>query len=49
LGVVVVSDEEDEIDQLANRVVIVFNGQVVDELVGPYSMQDLILHMEGAA
>ena len=49
LGVVVVSDEEDEIDQLANRVVIVFNGQVVDELVGAYSMQDLILHMEGAA
>jgi ABC-type sugar transport system ATPase subunit len=49
LGVVVVSDEEDEIDQLANRVVIVFEGHVVDELVGEYSMKDLILHMEGAA
>lgn len=30
LGVVVVSDEEDEISQLANRVVIVFEGAVVD-------------------
>lgn len=49
LGVVVVSDEEDEIDQLANRVVIVFEGNVVDQLVGDYSMKDLILHMEGAA
>ena len=49
LGVVVVSDEEDEIDQLANRVVILFEGQIVDELVGEYSMKDLILHMEGAA
>jgi len=49
LGVVVVSDEEDEIDQLANRVVIVFEGRIVDQLVGEYSMKDLILHMEGAA
>lgn len=49
LGIVVVSDEEDEIEQLANRVVIVFNGKVVDELVGDYSMKDLILHMEGVA
>ncbi|TPL74084.1 sugar ABC transporter ATP-binding protein [Mesorhizobium sp. B2-3-14] len=47
LGVVVVSDEEDEIDQLANRVVIVFEGHVVDELVGGYTIKDLILRMEG--
>jgi ABC-type sugar transport system ATPase subunit len=47
LGVVVVSDEEDEIAQLANRVVIVFEGHVVDELVGDYTMKDLILRMEG--
>jgi ABC-type sugar transport system ATPase subunit len=46
-GIVVVSDEEDEIEQLANRVVIVFEGKVVDQLVGDYSMKDLILHMEG--
>ncbi|MDE3026827.1 MAG: sugar ABC transporter ATP-binding protein [Paracoccaceae bacterium] len=49
LGIVVVSDEEDEIAQLANRVVIVFEGQIVDELVGDYSMKDLILRMEGVA
>jgi ABC-type sugar transport system ATPase subunit len=49
LGIVVVSDEEDEIEQLANRVVIVFEGKVVDQLVGDYSIKDLILHMEGAA
>jgi ABC-type sugar transport system ATPase subunit len=47
LGVIVVSDEEDEIVQLANRVVIVFEGQIVDELVGEYTMKDLILRMEG--
>jgi len=47
LGVIVVSDEEDEIEQLANRVVIVFEGRIVDELVGKYTMTDLILHMEG--
>ncbi|MBP1806670.1 sugar ABC transporter ATP-binding protein [Rubellimicrobium aerolatum] len=49
MGVVVVSDEEDEISQLANRVVIVFEGAIVDELVGDYSMKDLILRMEGVA
>ena len=48
-GIVVVSDEEDEIEQLANRVVIVFEGKVVDELVGDYGMKDLIMHMEGVA
>jgi ABC-type sugar transport system ATPase subunit len=47
LGVIVVSDEEDEISQLANRVVIVFEGRIVDELVGKYTMKELILHMEG--
>ena len=47
LGVIVVSDEEDEITQLANRVVIIFKGQVVDELRGDYTMKDLILRMEG--
>ena len=31
------------------RVVIVFEGAVVDELVGDYSMKDLILRMEGVA
>jgi ABC-type sugar transport system ATPase subunit len=47
LGVIVVSDEEDEIAQLANRVVIVFKGKIVDELRGDYTMKDLILRMEG--
>jgi ABC-type sugar transport system ATPase subunit len=47
LGVIVVSDEEDEIEQLANRVVIVFEGRLLDELVGEYTMKDLILRMEG--
>ncbi len=47
LGVIFVSDEEDEIAQLANRVVIIFKGQVVDELRGDYTMKDLILRMEG--
>lgn len=47
LGVIVVSDEEDEITQLANRVVIVFQGRIVDELRGDYTMKDLILRMEG--
>jgi ABC-type sugar transport system ATPase subunit len=49
LGVVVVSDEEDEIGQLANRVVIVFEDCVVGELVGNYRMEDLVLRMEGVA
>ena len=47
LGVVVVSDEEDEIAQLANRVVIVFDDEVKDQLVGDYTIKDLILRMEG--
>jgi ABC-type sugar transport system ATPase subunit len=49
LGVIVVSDEEDEIAQLANRVVIVFEGKITGELRGDYTMKDLILHMEGVA
>jgi len=47
MGIIVVSDEEEEIGQLANRIVIVFEGQIVDELVGEYTMKDLILRMEG--
>ena len=47
LGVIVVSDEEDEIAQLANRVVIVFHGKIAGELRGDYTMKDLILRMEG--
>lgn len=49
LGVIVVSDEEDEIAQLANRVVIVFEGRITGELRGDYTMKDLILRMEGVA
>lgn len=49
MGVVVVSDEEDEIEQLANRVVIVFGNRIVGELQGDYGLKDLILHMEGVA
>jgi ABC-type sugar transport system ATPase subunit len=49
MGIIVVSDEEDEIEQLANRVVIVFEEKIVGELVGDYDMKDLILHMEGVA
>ena len=49
LGVIVVSDEEDEISQLANRVVIVFEGRITGELRGDYTMKDLILRMEGVA
>jgi ABC-type sugar transport system ATPase subunit len=49
MGILVVSDEEDEIEQLANRVVIVFEDKIVGELVGDYDMKDLVLHMEGVA
>lgn len=49
LGVIVVSDEEDEIAQLANRVVIVVEGKITGELRGDYTMKDLILCMEGVA
>jgi ABC-type sugar transport system ATPase subunit len=49
MGVVVVSDEEDEIDQLANRVIIVVGREVVDVLSGQYRMEDLILRMEGVS
>ena len=49
LAVIVISDEHEEIDQLANRVVIVYEHRVVGELVGDYHMDDLILRMEGVA
>jgi len=49
LAVVVVSDEHEEIDQLANRVVFVYEHRVVGELVGDYHLDDLILRMEGVA
>ena len=49
LSVIVVSDEEDEIAQLANRVVIVFQNRIVDQLHDEYRLEDLILHMEGVA
>ena len=49
MGIVVVSDEEDEIEQLANRVAIIVEGKFVDQLVGDYDLKDLILHMEGVA
>jgi len=49
LGVVVVSDEEDEINVLANRVVIIFDERATGELTGDYRMEDLILRMEGVA
>lgn len=47
LGVIVVSDEEDEIEQLANRVVCMSGGQIVSELSGHYTTKNLILGMEG--
>lgn len=49
IGVVVVSDEHDEIDQLANRVVFVYEHRLVGELSGDYQLDDLILRMEGVA
>ena len=49
LAVVVVSDEHEEIDQLANRVVFVYEHRIVGELVGDYNLDDLILRMEGVA
>jgi ABC-type sugar transport system ATPase subunit len=49
MGIVVVSDEEDEIEQLANRVAIIVEGKFVSELVNDYDLKDLILHMEGVA
>jgi ABC-type sugar transport system ATPase subunit len=49
LAVVVVSDEHEEIDQLANRVVFVYEHRVVGELAGDYHLDDLILRMEGVA
>jgi ABC-type sugar transport system ATPase subunit len=49
IAVVVVSDEHEEIDQLANRVVFVYEHRLVGELAGDYHLNDLILRMEGVA
>ena len=47
VAVLVVSDEHEEIDQLANRAVIIHEGAMVAELTGDYAMHDLVLKMEG--
>lgn len=47
LGVVVVSDEHEEIDQIANRVLIIYENGVAAELKDDYSIEDLVLKMEG--
>jgi len=47
IGVVVVSDEHEEIDQIANRVLIVFENRIVATLEGEYRIEDLVLKMEG--
>lgn len=49
MGIVIVSDEEDEIEQLANRVAIIVEGKCVGELVNDYDLKELILHMEGVS
>jgi ABC-type sugar transport system ATPase subunit len=49
IAVVVVSDEHEEIDQLANRVAFVYEHRLVGELAGDYHLKDLILRMEGVA
>jgi ABC-type sugar transport system ATPase subunit len=47
IGIVVVSDEHEEIDQIANRVLIVFENDIVATLEGDYSIEDLVIKMEG--
>lgn len=47
LGVVVVSDEHEEIDQIANRVLIIHDNGIVATLKDAYSIEDLVLKMEG--
>lgn len=49
IGILVVSDEHEEIDQIANRVLVVFDNEIVAELNGKYSIEDLVLKMEGVA
>lgn len=47
IGIVIVSDEHEEIDQIANRVIIVFENKVVATLEGEYKIEDLVVKMEG--
>ncbi len=47
IGIVVVSDEHEEIDQIANRVIIVFENRIVATLEGNYKVEDLVVKMEG--
>jgi len=47
LGVIVVSDEHEEIDQIANRVLIIYENGVAATLEGDYSIEDLVIKMEG--
>lgn len=47
LGVVVVSDEHEEIDQIANRVLIVYENGIVATLKDNYSIEDLVIKLEG--
>jgi len=47
IGVIVVSDEHEEIDQIANRVLIVFENHIVANLEDDYRIEDLVLKMEG--
>jgi ABC-type sugar transport system ATPase subunit len=47
IGVIVVSDEHEEIDQIANRVLIIFENSIAATLEGDYSIEDLVIKMEG--
>jgi len=47
IGVLIVSDEHEEIEQIANRVIVIVDNQVSAVLEGDYSAQDLVLRMEG--
>jgi ABC-type sugar transport system ATPase subunit len=49
IGILIVSDEHEEIDQIANRVIVVVNNQIVAHLDGAYNSQDLVLKMEGVS
>jgi ABC-type sugar transport system ATPase subunit len=47
IGIVVVSDEHEEIDQIANRVLIIYENAIVATLKDDYSIEDLVMKMEG--
>jgi ABC-type sugar transport system ATPase subunit len=47
IGVLIVSDEHEEIEQIANRVIVIVDNQVSAVLEGDYTAQDLVLRMEG--